>query len=684
MNKEKSKTSIPMVSGLLIVLIGLAVVLNIAVKYFGPPSEQPPITPPVSQGPETPEPLVTPEPGEVIKVVSEFAGFQKFTSEEDFKGYVERNKEEPAYGFGGFGMGRVAMVEVEILAPTAPMAEEGAKQAAPAAEPERVSETNVQVTGIDEPDIVKTNGQEIYFSSAGNYYWRGFSEIMPRLSQGETKVIKATPPADLAKIAKIEKTGNLLLSGNVLVIFSGDEIIGYDISRPEDPTRKWEVELEDNNYVVASRLYHNKIYLITRQGIQYAKPCPIRPLKIDGEAIEIKCLDVYHPTVDSPIDVTYVALVLDAASGELQDKVSFVGKADSALTYMSQNGLYVTYSLPGDFVKFFYNFLTEEAEGLVTEQVKEKIRKLVGYDISDNSKLNELQIILETYYNSLSSDERLKVENEFNNRLQDYYKDHKRELEKTGIVKISVDKLEVKAIGEVPGSPLNQFSLDEYQDHLRVAVTIGQGWSRFGQLGESVSDVYVLDKDLKTKGSVKDLGEGERIYSVRFLEDKGYVVTFKQVDPFFVLDLSDPNKPELKGELKIPGYSSYLHPITKDKILGVGKEGSNVKLSLFDVSNPEKPREAAKYNLDEYWSDILDTHHAFLLDSKHEIFFLPGSRGGYVFSYSRDELQLKKAVSDVSARRALYINDYLYIIGDDEIVVLNELDWQEVNSLDLK
>ncbi|MEA3560689.1 MAG: beta-propeller domain-containing protein, partial [Candidatus Omnitrophota bacterium] len=94
--------------------------------------------------------------------------------------------------------------------------------------------------------------------------------------------------------------------------------------------------------------------------------------------------------------------------------------------------------------------------------------------------------------------------------------------------------------------------------------------------------------------------------------------------------------PELKGELKIPGYSSYLHPINKDRILGMGKEGSKVKVSLFDVELASNPKEADKYILDEYWSDVLNTHHAFLLDAKHKIFFLPGHKGGYIFSYEKN------------------------------------------------
>ena len=123
------------------------------------------------------------------------------------------------------------------------------------------------------------------------------------------------------------------------------------------------------------------------------------------------------------------------------------------------------------------------------------------------------------------------------------------------------------------------------------------------------------------------MGLTERVYSARFIQDKGYVVTFRQTDPFYVLDLSDPASPKLAGELKIPGYSSYLHPITKDKIIGIGKEGQNVKVSLFDASDPANPQEVSKYTLSEYWSDILNTHHAFLMDEKHGVFFLPGLFG---------------------------------------------------------
>jgi len=220
--------------------------------------------------------------------------------------------------------------------------------------------------------------------------------------------------------------------------------------------------------------------------------------------------------------------------------------------------------------------------------------------------------------------------------------------------------------------------LDEYKDNLRIATTTT---GAFFSSGDSVNDIYVLSENLSIIGSIKDLGLTERIYSARFVEDKGYLVTFRQIDPFYVLDLTDPRNPKKSGELKIPGFSSYLHPITKDKILGVGREDAQVKISLFDVSNPSNPKEVAKYNLDEFWSEIETTHHAFLLDDKHQVFFLPAGASSYIFSYSGNELKLQRVVSDISAQRAVYIDNYMYVIGDTKIVVLNESDWTEVNSL---
>lgn len=612
-------------------------------------------------------------------------GVKQFSSEEEFKSYLKEAKAMVEYSGWELGLKEARISALSIEAPL--MAEK-------AVLPERISETTVQVPGIDEPDIVKTDGKEIYFSPGRVWpIWREpiiMERVIPPYlyKEPKTKVIKAFPPDDLTLDSEIAKSGDLLLlkDKNVLIIFSGREIFGYDVSNSKKPKKIWEIKLEEKNSIVTARLYRDKIYLVTKNLIDEFKPCPIKPLSIEGKEIEIQCSEIYHPIVPIPADVTFLAMILDPSSGQIEKKISFVSSSGQSVVYMSENAIYITYSYNESIIKFFSQFLEERCQDLIPNWVLEKIKRLEGYDISQPAKLFELEGILEKYQSSLDEDERLRIENELINRISDYYKEKKRELEKSGILKIGLEKFEIVATGYVPGYPLNQFALDEYQENLRIATTIGErfDWFGFGMgRGESANDVYVLDKNLKIIGSVKDLGLKERIYSVRFIEDKGYLVTFREIDPFYVLDLSNPQEPQLKGELKIPGYSSYLHPISKDKILGIGKEDWKVKISLFDVALAENPKELDKYILDESWSDILNTHHAFLLDKKHEIFFLPGSQGGYVFSYQNDKLGLVKAIREISAKRAIYLADFLYIIGDNKITILNEINWQKVKELGL-
>jgi hypothetical protein len=162
------------------------------------------------------------------------------------------------------------------------------------------------------------------------------------------------------------------------------------------------------------------------------------------------------------------------------------------------------------------------------------------------------------------------------------------------------------ASGRVEGFVLNQFSMSEHDDRLRVATTTTPPWTGNGgdEAPVSTSSVTVFeqkDATLTAVGSVGDLGKGETIRSVRFVGDTAYVVTFRQTDPFYVVDLSDPTAPRVAGELKLPGYSGYLHPVDATHVLGVGQEGdedgriTGVKVSLFDVSDPSAPVESANW-----------------------------------------------------------------------------------------
>jgi len=555
---------------------------------------------------------------------------------------------------------------------------------------DRISDTNVQVVGIDEPDIVKTDGEDIYFSN--NFYnynqepvfWRG-EEIDRYSSKSEIDIIKAWPPADVELKTAIEESGNLLLSDDVLVVFANRYIYGYDVSDSSNPEKLWTIKYDDRTYLQAARLYDDEIYLITKNNLSYGAPCPFAPIEFGNTKLTIECTDIYHPIAPVPVDSTFVAMKLDLKTGEVKENVSFVGASGSSILYMSKEAMFVTYNHGIDMFSFMTDFLLTEMDDLLPKDIITKIAKLKTYDISTQSKMTELMTILEKWESSLDRDESLKVENEMENKMDDYYKKNYRSLYSTEIVKIDLDDFDVVADGIVPGYPLNQFALDEYDGHLRIATTIGERGGMWGwnSSQDSANDVYVLDDDLDIVGSIKDLGLTERVYSARFIGNKGYIVTFRQTDPFYILDLSDPKKPEMTGELKIPGYSSYLHPVKDDLILGIGKEGSKVKLSLFDVSDSTDPKEVDKYMLDEYHSEALHNHHAFMMDAKHQVFFLPGNKGGYIFSYENNEFEMLKAVGENQVKRALYLDDYLYVIANETITVLDMKNWVEINEYDI-
>lgn len=174
-----------------------------------------------------------------------------------------------------------------------------------------------------------------------------------------------------------------------------------------------------------------------------------------------------------------------------------------------------------------------------------------------------------------------------------------------------------RASGSVSGHLLNQFSMDEFQGKLRIATTDGPPWG----FDDSESFVVVLEEQgdrLVEIGRVGDMGRGERIFSVRFMGDLGYVVTFRQTDPLYVVDLSNPESPVVTGELKIPGYSAYLHPLGDGLLLGVGQDATEdgmttgAKVSLFDVSDPTDPRELDSWVLEGGYTEVEWDHHAFL------------------------------------------------------------------------
>lgn len=189
------------------------------------------------------------------------------------------------------------------------------------------------------------------------------------------------------------------------------------------------------------------------------------------------------------------------------------------------------------------------------------------------------------------------------------------------------------ASGEVPGHLLDQFSLSEHEGHLRVASTVLPVPAAPGanpQSSESLVTVLALTSPRLTRsGQVGGLGPGERIYAVRFLGDVGYVVTYRQVDPLYVLDLGDPSRPALRGELKVPGFSSYLHPVSDSLLLGVGQDTADdsrplgTQLSAFDVSDPAAPVRRHAATLSGASSEAEHDHHAFMWWPDTQLLVIP-------------------------------------------------------------
>ncbi len=551
---------------------------------------------------------------------------------------------------------------------------------------DRYSKTNVRVDGIDEPDIVKTDGKFIYYYRT--YFDKsgvnlpepiiieeriGIPEIMPGKIMPRKEFINIIDISSLenGKNSVIEDGDRILVNDDRLMVINSAKINSYDLQSKDLETikKKWNFEAEEGTYIDKVRMAGDDLYVLSKTFITENSPCPIQPLSINKKTFSIPCNSIYYFPDYSYVTYIYSMFVLDVDSGDIKSSMSFVGNPDNFVYYMTKDNIYITYLEKLDLVELFKGF-TLETE-LLSSDIKSKILKVFSYDISDNSKITEYRNILAGYFRAMDKDNRDKAEKDFYNQLNKYITRNKNNIQKSSIVKINTEDLSIKKKGSFPGRLLNEFSIDEYKGYLRIATTIDFNFM-FGNV-DSESAVYVLNDDLSIVGVVDNLGVTERVYSARFIGDKAYVVTFRQVDPFYIIDLSNPEKPVKKGELKIPGYSSYLHPLDDDLILGVGKEGTVVKLSLFDVSDDYNPVEIDKYFLDSvYWTEILNNHRAFLQNKEKKLFFIPTNKAMYVFSYSDDSLKLVKSVVAKNPKRALYIDDEFYIMTDSLIIVLDK------------
>ena len=526
---------------------------------------------------------------------------------------------------------------------------------------ERSSDTNIQVSGVQEPDILKNGGEKIFYSSEHTDY----RYYIRNSEQRNASAFNSLPADNFSETDELPQNGKMFLTDSS-VIFLGDSVTSYD---REGYDKNWEIGL--NATVDSARRINESIYLVLRKDVTPSSPCPVRPM----DSVSMPCTDFYRPSDAEGGSSTYTLVKIDSEEGEVTESTGFAGSRQNTVVYMSQNSVYLSYFTQKSESEVRSNFLEDRGDEFLDQGTMDRIEQIQEYDISEQSRQNEIRRAIRDYREGLSESEAKEFEKDFQNAWGNYTDERKRQLSTTGIVKFDRD-LELEAKGSVPGEVNDQFSISEKDGDLRIATTVGNSWQFNAQ---SANDLYVLDDELNREGQIQGLGLTEEIYSVRYLNDKAYIVTFRRVDPFHTVDLSDPANPELEGELKLPGYSSYLHPLSDDRILGIGEENGSVKAVVFDVSSSEPEIEVSK-NLDDYYSEIADSHHAFKIDRKHEVFFLPGSSAGYVFDYS-EGLEQVKEINMTDVKRATYVNDNLYVFNETHASVIDENTWETVKQV---
>ncbi|HWR26341.1 MAG TPA: beta-propeller domain-containing protein [candidate division Zixibacteria bacterium] len=682
--------------------------------------------------------------GSGIKV-SNFESSQalkKFSSLQEIRNYLKTSASAPVYDTFFMGRGDM-MVGAAVTGMPAPVAgvmpgskavSEGATLGG-AGTPD-YSKTNIQVEGVDEADFVKNDGKYIYV-----------------LSQRKLVIVDAYPAVDAKTLSEITVSGrprDMFVNDNRLIVFTEEDgqvmafpeydyrpmprytprttAFIYDISDRKKPEQIANYSINGNYF--QSRMIGDFVYFIVKDNVYYYNEFVDVPSVRQG-SVKIMAPDVYY--FDNP-EQNYVfhtiASINVKSDKEINAKSFMMGYSDNL--YVSENSIYITYrkNLPSRYYEIqreerFYKIVVPQ----LPKDVQDKINLIKDSDLDSYEKWEKISSILENTFNNMSEGEKQDYITKVEKALEEYETKLAQEREKTVIQKININKgnIEYMTKGEVPGSLLNQFSMDESGENFRVATTT-QFWTRSGS--KQYNNVYVMDKDLGITGKLEEIAPDERIFSTRFIGNRLYMVTFKRIDPLFVIDLSNPKEPKILGQLKIPGFSDYLHPYDENHIIGVGKEtGDNqwggtsikgVKLSLFDVSDVENPKQLDMYEIGTSGTDseALSDHKAFLFDKKKNLLVIPirevlekgqyDSRygyyvqkiwqGAYVFSVTpEDGFKLRGKISHLddyerteyyygspsAVRRSLYMDDVLYTVSSKKIM-MNGLDnLTAIKSIDL-
>ena len=598
---------------------------------------------------------------------------------------------------------------------------------------EHYSTTNIQVAGVDEPDYLKNDGEYLYVVSGDNVL--SVIDLWPA-DEAHT-VLRTALDVD-------GHVNNIFLSGDRLVMFyTGTEerrfipefgfvpVVSYepvthalvvDIADREGPNIINDYAME--GVFLEARMIGDHAYFVTSSPLNYDNPR--LPALWDGDRIMQTPRAFYFDDETSVLTDFITMVSVDVREGEASSETFLMGAASTF--YVSPDNFYLAYQLHNSHTAGpAYGDRPQERFAqtvlpLLPPDVRDVIATMVGGPLAaDSDTWRDVSIILQMYYASLTSDE---LDSLFDS-IRESQAIYDRSvpgvpLTKTVIHRIAIDGLSLRyeAKGAVPGNLHNQFSMDEHGSKLRVATTADYR----NMQGSAVrsNGVFVMDTSLDVVGYLEGVAPGESIFSARFMGERLYLVTFRQIDPFFVIDLSKDN-PRVLGELKLPGFSDYLHPYGDDYVIGVGRDTElrngwvaplGVKIAVFDVRAVSSPVVLDDHIIGKStgtYSAAQSDHRAFFLDASRGLLVVPIASntdeldlpsslqdgwqpwdGFYVFTLEGDSLDLTGTVDHSTGDdslhqgfRTFYINDVLYTVSG-KYVKMNDIDTlEDINSLPL-
>jgi len=687
------------------------------------------------------EPQIIQSPPEIIyvdKTVSEFFEgtneIKKISSQEELKNILEASSLFSSNFYDTNILTRNIAVSEEMIFDSF----DGITTSAPTAKVESggtyYSTTNVQVANVDEPDYIKNDSKYVYI-----------------VSRNTLSIIDAYPAEDAKVILKIaldiesQYIQNMFLNEDRLVIFyngqSDDEIIPQfdfiprrsyssvthalivDVSDKEKPTILKDYSID--GHFKDARMIGNYAYFVTTNYINYQYPkLPV----ILENSIRIMTPDAFY--FDNIEEFSnFSTLTAIDIFGDTINSETFLMSHTGAF-YVSEDNFYLTYQqyMPNVFYEnSAQNRFFDVIVPLLPNEIQNEI-KLIQNDSTLSSSTQWIQIseLMQKSYNEMDKNEKEKLFEKIKNALNEYDVKIQEDTRKTIIHKISIDEEKIKYVakGEVPGRLLNQFSMDQSGDRFRVATTTEIYTQYEGTIRSNA--VYVLDEKLDIVGQLEDIAPEENIFSARFMGDRLYLVTFQQIDPFFVIDLSS-DTPKILGELKIPGFSNYLHPFDEEHVIGVGRDTKEIdngrvqqlgiKISLFNVSDVNNPKVAGDIIIGDSstHSEALYNHKAFFFDKTRGVISIPISgdvkglentsskmfapdynrwSGFYVFDVDKSNgFEVKGTIthSDSDSRyygmsnaRTFYIDDVLYTASQGYLKMNSFDNLDKINSIKLE